>query len=402
LTLEHKSVIFIINMSPETHKQESPLDKTNQSAFIVPREDEYDQLGKSLQEGSWSRQRSLENYVTATDGIIGILDGSISNKERDDAVYISKNTPGKFHLEKRKTSEIEGLSTPDVVLWLDKSARPVSWLVSELWDQLATPDENGNLPKKPKSVFLNIDRKPWVSKAGIDWRKNDPMSVTNLDVNELGTDGNSAQDEIGRIRLLFVEDSRANEDGQKIKLTKENWKDEVWKMPLKAKPDGTPYKHMLVVDEVKYSGDTLDISQRLIAAALPELAVSGAHWYKPHRSEWNPAWYSPKHETGRGVGDIGNGWYTSPSNDNNFKHKLASAVLSPPLMDRDTGERKPDVRANKLRKDIGKLAHQLAQKKLLYRPSTARSNQEMINRAKKINGVDMSTYRKIVYSPERK
>lgn len=371
----------------------SPLDNTSQPShqrgdFIVHTPGLYDQLGHSMQEGDWPIQRSLENYVTATDGIIGILDGSISNTDRKgDKVYTSKKRHGRFELESVDISKAENVPKPDAVLWLDKSARPIAWLTKELWDQLAVIDEDGEIPEKPKNLFLNIDRRPWVSKANIDWREKDPSRLTNLDINEITPDGEQASDHIGRIRLLFVQDKRIDEDGKAVHLSEDNWQEEVWKMPLKNKPDGSPYEHVLIVDEVKFSGDTLDIAQRLVSAALPELAVSGVHWYKPHNSEWNPAWYSKQDTAGRSVGDIDDGWYiTEEGKKRNFKHRLASIVLSPPLINKDTGERRVDQRALRLRKDMGRLAKDLAEHKLLYRPASVRSKKAQIERLETLNG----------------
>src|SRR3954469_6875014 len=50
----------------------------------------------------------------------------------------------------------------DVAIFLDKSARPVEWLVRELWDELAPTDpDTGKTVPKPEMKFLNIDREQW-------------------------------------------------------------------------------------------------------------------------------------------------------------------------------------------------------------------------------------------------
>lgn len=46
---------------------------------------------------------------------------------------------------------------PNFVIYLDKSARPVSWPSRELWDALAARDESGAPTTRPQSLFVNID-----------------------------------------------------------------------------------------------------------------------------------------------------------------------------------------------------------------------------------------------------
>ena len=52
----------------------------------------------------------------------------------------------------------------DHVVYLDKSARPVSWLVNMFWNELALKDSNSTAVKKPKHSYINIDRSPWFRK----------------------------------------------------------------------------------------------------------------------------------------------------------------------------------------------------------------------------------------------
>jgi hypothetical protein len=354
----------------------------------------YEILGHSLQEGNWKPQRTLENYVTATDGVIGVLDGSIPNTRRgNDLVYLAKKRGEKFDVFGEQITTKLDLPNPDIVVWLDKSARPVSWLTHKLWQQLATPNESGEIPNRPKSMFLNIDRQPWVSKVGVDWRKNDAKYKVNFDVNDLSHDEQKAKDELARIRLLFVQDSRI-EKGKKITLSEENWREEAWKMPLKHSCNNQKPRHVIVIDEVKYSGDTLDIAQRLLAAALPGIPVSGMHWYKPIKEEWNPAWYSKQDEKGRGVGNIGNGWYQGKGRERtNFKHRLAASVLSPPLVDRDTGERISDQKSIQLRKDIATLAIDLSSNNILYKPSFLRRFTDTKRVTDMNGGISLSVFR---------
>src|SRR5690606_2842337 len=81
-------------------------------------------------------------------------DGSFKNDDQLRSEYVSltdslvyKMTEG-VTVEDPQTKE-RVVRKPDVVVWLDKSARPVSWLTKELWDTLAV-DENGHVPKMPE------------------------------------------------------------------------------------------------------------------------------------------------------------------------------------------------------------------------------------------------------------
>ncbi|MBP5787881.1 MAG: hypothetical protein J6Y19_08720, partial [Kiritimatiellae bacterium] len=55
----------------------------------------------------------------------------------------------------------------DHVVYLDKSARPVSWLVNLFRNRFAAAAwEGGPVPRPPHSC-VNIDRSPWFRKVGI-------------------------------------------------------------------------------------------------------------------------------------------------------------------------------------------------------------------------------------------
>ncbi len=56
----------------------------------------------------------------------------------------------------------------DHVVYLDKSARPVSWLVNMFWNDFAAEDLNGNKICRPKHSYVNIDRSPWFRNVGIN------------------------------------------------------------------------------------------------------------------------------------------------------------------------------------------------------------------------------------------
>src|SRR5579872_2790917 len=77
--------------------------------------------------GVWSTEYLLSEYASLTDGLIGRLDGTIPIRGAD----VIKVTPEGIRKEK------QNLPSPSSVIYLDKSARPVRWLVDGLWDVLA-------------------------------------------------------------------------------------------------------------------------------------------------------------------------------------------------------------------------------------------------------------------------
>src|SRR5690606_4316696 len=83
-------------------------------------------------------------------------------------------------------------------------------------------------------------------------------------------------------------------------------------------------QHVMIVDEVKSSGLTLEIALRLLSMAFPETTFSGQYWAKPPRVplgkgipvngqtqysiEWVPIWYDSHTALGRGIGDKNPNW----------------------------------------------------------------------------------------------
>ena len=150
----------------------------------------------------------------------------------------------------------------DYVLYLDKSARPVSWMVNELWHDLA-PDK-----PRPATKYANIDRLDWREIVGSD-------EVGVVDVQEAG------QEAIQSLRNIF-----SDPDSPGLGLF-----------------DG---KRVMIVDEVKASGDTLRIAEEFIKAAFPSAEVKGAWWMISDRRLANghkevPVWYNEDTPYGRGV-----------------------------------------------------------------------------------------------------
>ena len=113
--------------------------------------------------------------------------------------------------------EKTGIPKADHVIYLDKSARPVSWLVDEFWDVFS--DE-----ERPQKTFLAIDRRLWLrtyhrDNVEIKERQNATPFVIDAGGNskelasEVHFDINKVPKEVlAGIRALYVEGGIDTED----------------------------------------------------------------------------------------------------------------------------------------------------------------------------------------------
>lgn len=371
------------NQSPElpieTHAQDTAADRNDSNAI-----GDYTLLRKDHQsiEGDkrWSNEWLLSEYVKNTDNLIGKMDGTIPLEQQ--VVY--RQTETGLVKEKRD------LPPPEALLLLDKSARPVEWLTKALWPKLArtpgTPYEKGDVPKQPKSYFINIDKKDWLRRMGVGEEDLEDSSDVVLDYDAI------TRDDLSRIRALY----------STVPIEESNL-DEAWDHPTIF--DG---QHVMIVDEVASSGRTLDIGQRLLSMAIPDADFSAQHWAKPTRIpqgndrdgkmqfkvEWVPVWYSKDIKTGRGVDDKDPLWsdHVAARGDYVSRYaRLGRNVMSTPPHDPVTYERRKDERANALRRDIQKLAHDLDNGRVFYRPSGERDDYK--ERIESINGMSFDEWR---------
>jgi len=173
----------------------------------------------------------------------------------------------------------------DTVVFLDKSARPVAWMMRELWPMLGI-DQGGEPVDMPQIRFANIDREQWEAVVGrsedkdigIDMRRIHPDTVDSL--RGLFAVRNMDHDE-------YAHDEPTQFDDKKV----------------------------LVVDEVKSSGDTLVMADALFSMAFPEAEVKSAYWMPPvvknSRTSRGgvrvnadlPIWYDKNSVEGRAVAD---------------------------------------------------------------------------------------------------
>ena len=300
----------------------------------------------------WDTNYTLERYVSATDGITGRLDGSISSRVIDDPV-----NPEASH------------EKPDAVIWLDKSARPVAWFVDAFWEQFAKPGE-----QRPADEFLNIDRVNWFIQQGYS----EIDSKARLGPSDFDIDAVS-DESIARLRAIFTIGDLEHDD----------WETDVWNKPTRL--DG---KNILVIDEVKNRGGTLTIACQLLKRAIPEATISGDYFWKPGRysigginaspddlqMESAPVWYDSEKTTGRGIGEISNAYFnhlyeTNPTEEN-FKKKLGWIALSAPHFNPETFDTVGDRLADQLKQDIAFLSYAVADGRVLRVPDMLRLDDE--------------------------
>lgn len=228
-------------------------------------------VGHKRTDGSYKSDQQLRmEYINLTDRLIETIQEGVSRKNPE-------------------TGKIEQQAF-DNIIFLDKSARPVSWLVRELWDTLAF-DKDGNKTPMPKMNYLNIDREQWIGSV-------DEEGTGLVDVSHL------SPSIVRSLRSIFI---MPNHKSEKITEDIDN---------AQATIDG---KNVLIVDEVRSTGRTMDISRKLLQRAFPTSHFESAYWMggqaaKSVRSSSRgktltygnadlPVWYKENSELGRGVGN---------------------------------------------------------------------------------------------------
>jgi len=195
----------------------------------------------------------------------------------------------------------------DHVVYLDKSARPVSWLVNMFWDEFAGVDNDGIIPRRPKHSYINIDRSPWFRNVGINVSDDGRQKANG----ELATYkdfmdhiSNLTDRHLAEIRALYIDGGIEKEDFE-------------WIMNSPTILDG---KRILVIDEVSRTGSTLNIATHLFKLAFPKAErVDGTYFWHPDEpalmlGDENvltslPVWYDPHTLIGRGIGGLDVNYY---------------------------------------------------------------------------------------------
>lgn len=254
----------------------------------------------------------------------------------------------------------------DVAVFLDKSARPVAWLMHALWDQLAPHDENGNIPPEPTIKFLNIDREQWGAVTG---RTEDGM----INVNDIH------QDRINELRHVFAPTDKRVEEA--------------------STPDEHSLfagKRVMLIDEVSVSGDTLRMSHKIFERAFPDAAkIDGMYWMSGNVKEVGrgvrlntdlPVWYSDKLSTGRGVADRDT---TKSSRSASARQRIGRYWLSTTFRE---GQDKSGIQ---LRNEASQIAEDLRQHKILYKPASGwikNTVEGTERRIQRLNGIGLEQY----------
>lgn len=254
-----------------------------------------------------------------------------------------------------KTGE-QTTETVDYIIWLDKSARPLSWMTKELWPQLAARAD-GTVPDMPESKFVNIDRNQWTSTI-------DPQGVGSTDISKIDPSI------IRSLRSIFLANPADREQG----LT-----DAIDNAPTLF--DG---KTVMIVDEVQSTGRTLMYASKFFARAFPDAKIAEAHWMAGITTKNGaignkdiPVWYSDTTELGRG---IGNRNIDASLKSENATQRLGAFFLS-------TAMRKTDEKSMQLRAEIRQLAKDARAGKLLIVPSLKRDSSDFDERAVRLNGM---------------
>ncbi|PJE65471.1 hypothetical protein COU91_01465 [Candidatus Saccharibacteria bacterium CG10_big_fil_rev_8_21_14_0_10_47_8] len=186
----------------------------------------------------------------------------------------------------------------DTVIFLDKSARPLSWMLRQLWPHIASerlnPDtgETEVVPM-PDVKFANIDR--------LQWREDPTIAFDGDNNRRVATEA-----DIESLRSIFTIDKQHNLDDRRI----------------------------LVVDEQSETGDTLTTAVDLFSQAFPTSTVDGAAWIR-HGTVYDPT-------TRKRVTEVKEipVWYPRKNDQTGLYHQEGRGIFDPvPTRNRNTPER---------------------------------------------------------------
>jgi len=307
--------------------------------------------GHARSDGSWKSTEDLQReYVRLT----------------DDLVY--KMTHG-VEVTNKETGETE-FKKPDYVVWLDKSARPLSWLTRDLWDTLAA-EPDGSVPEMPQMRFVNIDREQWISTV-------DPTGSGRTDV------GGVHQDIIRSLRSVFL-------------TQKPNMPEDLSDSRIDTMDSQFDDKTVLIVDEVRSTGRTLAIAHNFFERAFPKAQIATAHWMGGMAMKGGatgnadlPVWYRADTVLGRGVSDRDT---AISGKSTNRTQRLGQWFLSTRL-------RQNDSSSTQLRDELHHLAADVRAHKVLVVPSSERDIDDMIERAERLNDMTLDEYRAARHTTE--
>lgn len=267
------------------------------------------------------------------------------------------------HLTDKLIHEVEALSvdaTPHL-MFLDKSGRPVAWLVRALWDVYArvpgTVYTENVVPHMPSMSFANIDRVQWWDVTGAS--------------------------ETGTINVMRVPAEQAMQ--LRVAYLRERPPPGIGPGACMGAPTWLDGKTIVVIDEVRASGDTLAIAGGLVQRAFPDNRVLTSHWMTPEvrrgkesgvaQQIRNPVWYRSDTSRGRLVGDR----LASDHRGSHWRGKLAPLFMSTVPAQRDT-------MGIQLRHEVAELARDVAKGELLALPALTRESEDIATRIQTLYG----------------
>lgn len=225
----------------------------------------------------------------------------------------------------------------DAVIYLDKSARPVSWLVNEFWSDFS------DQPEPPRENFLAIDRISWFRAVGLDVDGQGNFKATGgkanfSDFQRATLDHPISHSDIARARLALIpggiatvhaglspehQAELASFDPLAFQSQQDDHERRAPDLPswlveqIFATPTGLEGKKITVIDEVANSGATVEIAKFLVEQAVNDPTTEVAthiFWKAGYQKATNgemqmqsaPVWYDhdTNPEAGKGIGDI--------------------------------------------------------------------------------------------------
>ena len=280
---------------------------------------------------------TLSDYVRYTADTIAVITGETDDGLSDNAA----NYPAPV----------------DHVIYLDKSARPVCWLVNSFWDDFTNA-------KRPPHSFLAIDRVDWFRRAGLksDQDGRDIETGERLTFSEFqAREDHISLAELAGIHALYVEGGVNTVGAEEI-------------MNFPTKLDG---KRVLVIDEVSRTGSTVNIAKTILKRAIPNIGeIETYQFYQatglvtnPQTGEKEnaevPVWYRQTPE-GRGIGDPNERFfetrYQNTPTPKTLAQRLGSYVLGA-FINLGNEEGQP---SRELAKEIQQMRQDFDQGKILF------------------------------------
>jgi hypothetical protein len=256
-------------------------------------------------------------------------------------------------------------SETDVAIFLDKSARPVAWLVKEFWNTMAPVNkQTGQIMKMPEIKFLNIDREQWGPFIGRSEDRTGRIDVSRIFENDI----NNLRNVLAPIQGYSSEDDISLLSNKKI----------------------------AVIDEVRTSGDTLKMSEGILKRAFPDAAdIEGFYWMpKPAERDTKsgmlisgevPVWYSDRVVTGRLVANRDE---NKSANSNSSRQRAGALWLSTNFK----GEH--DESGRQLKREVKRLAEDFKEHKIPYIHSPIWSSElePLADRIARFDGLTLHEY----------